>query len=265
MRSLARSIRRPDRGGEPLPSVYSTFEQSGVYLRRGEVTMVAAPPGAGKSSLGLDIATKIKRPTLYFSADSTELTMATRLGATLTGRYMFDVEQNILRDPEWAATVLRAVEHIRWSFDSAPSFEEIAMEVEAFEEVWGEPPHLIVVDNLTDVSDDSGDEFSALRATMKGMKYLARQSNACVLVLHHTSESVEGNPCPPRRAIHGKVNQMPALILTIGASNTPLSAGFMPVACVKNRQGPADPTGQTAMWLVFDPAVMHLADPERRA
>lgn len=221
--------------------------------------MVAAPPGAGKSSLGLDIATKIKRPTLYFSADSTELTMATRLGASITGRYMFDVEQQILKDPEWASGLLRQVDHIRWSFDSAPTFDEIDLEVMAFEEVWGEPPHLIVVDNLTDVTDEAGDEFSVLRSTMKGMKYLARVSNACVLVLHHTSESVQGNPCPPRSSVHGKVNQMPALILTIGVGQP----GFMPVACVKNRQGPADVTGQTPMWLTYDPSVMHMGDPAR--
>jgi replicative DNA helicase len=259
VRSLARSIRRADKGGEPLPTVYESFERAGIFLRRGEVTMVAAPPGAGKSSLGLDIAAKIKRPTLYFSADSTELTMATRLGSTLTGRFMFDVEQQILRDPEWAGQLLREVDHIRWSFDSAPTFDDIGLDVEAFEETWGEPPHLIVIDNLTDVSDDGGDEFSALRSTMKGVKYLARVTNAAVLLLHHTSESVEGNPCPPRRAIHGKVSQMPALILTIGVAQT----GFMPVACVKNRQGPADITGQSAVWLVYDPSVMHMADPER--
>jgi predicted ATP-dependent serine protease len=260
MRSLARSIRRPDKGGEPLPTVYETLTRGGVLLRRGEVTMVAAPPGAGKSSLGLDIASKIKRPTLYFSADSTELTMATRIGATLTGRFMFDVEQQILRDPEWAGGLLKQVDHIRWSFDSAPTFEDIGLDVEAFEEVWGEPPHLIVVDNLTDVADDNGgDEFSTLRSTMKGMKYLARTSNAAVLVLHHTSEAIEGHPCPPRRAVHGKVNQMPAMILTIGNPQN----GFMPIACVKNRQGPADITGETAFWLTYDPSVMHLADPER--
>jgi replicative DNA helicase len=97
VRSLARSIRRPDKGGEPLPTIYRTFDAAGVLLRRGEVTMVAAPPGAGKSSLGVDIAFKAKVPTLYFSADSTELTMASRLAATITGRYLFDVEQEILR------------------------------------------------------------------------------------------------------------------------------------------------------------------------
>jgi replicative DNA helicase len=222
--------------------------------------MVAAPPGAGKSSLGLDIAAKIKRPTLYFSADSTELTMATRLGSMQTGRYLFDIEQQILGDPEWASEAIKGYDHIRWSFDSAPSFNDMDLEVEAFEEVWGEPPHLIVVDNVTDIgTDDGGDEFSVLRKTMKGLKYTARHKNACVLALHHTSEGIESNPCPPRRAVHGKINQIPAVILTLGQEQQ----GYLPVACVKNRQGPQDRSGQTAFWLVFDPAVMRVADPER--
>lgn len=257
MRSLARSIRRPDKGGEPLPTVYRTFEARGVMIRRGEVTMVAAPPGAGKSSLGVDIAVKTKRPCLYFSADSTELTMAARIAATATGRLLFDVEAQIVRDPTWAAQMMAHAEHIRWSFDSSPAFDDIGQEVEAFEEVWGAPPHLVVVDNVTDVQDDGGDEFSALRYTMKGLKYLARSTNAAVLALHHTSEAEQSKPCPPRRAIHGKISQMPALILTIGPGDgTP----YMPVACVKNRQGPADFTGQSAMYLAFDPSVMRLED-----
>jgi replicative DNA helicase len=262
MRSLARSIRRPDKGGEPLPTVYHTLEKAGVHFRRGEVAMLAGPPGAGKSTIGVDIAVKVGVPTLYFSADSTELTMASRLGSMLTRGDVLDIEQMILRDPQWAGDLLARVDHIRWVFDSAPSFGDIGLEVEAFEEVWGEPPHLIVVDNLTDVTDDDGggDEFSTLRNTMKGMKYLARQSDAAVLVLHHTSEANEGKPCPPRKAIHGKVSQMPALILTAAAANN----GYMALACVKNRQGPADPSGVNAMYLTYFPQIMHLSDMEER-
>lgn len=240
-----------------MPTVYATFEREGVLIRRGEVTMMAGPPGTGKSSLALDIATKMQRPTLYFSADSTELTQATRLGSLFTGRYMFDIEQNILADPIWASSVLKAVDHIRWSWDSAPSFHDVDQEIAAFEEVWGEPPHLIVVDNVTDVSADDGDEFSTLRATMRGLKYTARDKNAAVLVLHHTSESELGNPCPPRRAIHGKISQIPAVVLTVGI---PHPSGFVPIACVKSRQGRADITGSTAMRLSFDPSVMQVAD-----
>lgn len=223
--------------------------------------MVAAPPGAGKSSLGVDVAVKAKVPTLYFSADSTELTMASRIAAGYTGRLLFDVEQQVIQEPEWAAGIIRKVaDHIRWSFDSSPAFEDISEEVAAFEEEWGEPPWLTVVDNVTDVADDGGDEFSALRYTMKGLKYMARSTNTCVLALHHTSEAVQSKPCPPRSAIHGKISQMPALILTIG----PAEGAYMPVACVKNRQGPANVTGQDAMYLHFSPEVMRLEDVTER-
>jgi hypothetical protein len=259
VRSLARSIRRPDRGGEPLPTVYKTFERNGVLLRRGEVTLIAAPPGAGKSSLGLDIAIKMQRPTLYFSADSTELTQATRIGSYLTGRYMFDVEQQIMNDPEWASSILNAAEHVRWSFDSSPSFTDLDLELEAFEELWGEPPHLTVVDNLTDIiTQENGDEFSNLRATMRGLKYSARDKNTSVLVLHHTSEGDYGEVCPSRKSIHGKVSQVPAVVMTLGDAMA--YGGHLPIACVKNRQGMQDRTGKTAMWLNFNPAVMHLSD-----
>lgn len=188
--------------------------------------------------------------------------MATRVGSMLTGRYMFDVERQILDDPEWASGILRGADHIRWVFEGSLALEDLGMEVEAFEEMWGEPPHLIVVDNVTDVGDEGGDEFSQLRRTMRDLKGMARATNAHIMALHHTSEAVEANPCPPRFAVHGKVNQVPALILTIGA---PHPGGYMPVACVKNRQGPDDRSGNRAMYLTFDPAVMRLADMERQA
>jgi hypothetical protein len=62
-------------------------------------------------------------------------------------------------------------------------------------------------------------------------------------------------PCPPRKAIHGKVNQTPAMILTLG-----VAPGHMPVAVVKNRYGPADQSGTTAQYLSFDPSRMTIKD-----
>lgn len=123
--------------------------------------------------------------------------------------------------------------------------------------MWGQPPALIVVDNLIDITGDEGDEFAALRGTCRAMKHLARALDSCVLVLHHTSEAVDGKPCPPRRAVHGKVSQLPGLILTLA-----VQPGALLVAPVKNRYGPADASGQTAYWLKFDAATMRLTDPE---
>ena len=127
----------------------------------------------------------------------------------------------------------------------------------SFEEVHGENPHLIVLDNLIDITDGGGEEWSSMRQTMKEIKFLARDTNAAVLILHHTSEAFDSNPCPPRAAIQGKVSQLPALICTIGQTTN----GMMGVAPVKNRYGKANASGNEPVYLSFNPEFMYLADP----
>ena len=56
MRTLARAVGGKDIGGEPLPSVFRTFDANKVVIRRSEVSMIAGTPGAGKSTLALAIA-----------------------------------------------------------------------------------------------------------------------------------------------------------------------------------------------------------------
>jgi len=130
----------------------------------------------------------------------------------------------------------------------------------AFEELWGCAPTLIVVDNLMDISNDGGEEFAGMRSTIKELKYLARDTNSAILVLHHTKESYAGTPCQPRSALQGMVAQLPALICTVGSD----APGYIAVAPVKNRYGKADPSGGTAHWLQFNPEIMDVSDiPDR--
>ena len=51
MRTLVRSVGRSDIGGEPLPSVFKSFESNKIILRRAEVSMLAGTPGVGKSTV----------------------------------------------------------------------------------------------------------------------------------------------------------------------------------------------------------------------
>jgi predicted ATP-dependent serine protease len=81
MKTLRRSIGKPEVGGEPLPPTFQAFQREGIILRRAEVTVIAGTPGAGKSSIALHIAARLKQPTLYFSADTNAHTMAMRLVA----------------------------------------------------------------------------------------------------------------------------------------------------------------------------------------
>ncbi len=168
-------------------------------------------------------------------------------------------EQLLKREPNQAEEILTLNNHLFWSFESTPTLKDLDDEVSAFETVWGRSPTLIVVDNLMDIAMDGHEEFQGMRAAMKELKYLARDTNACVLVLHHTKEGFIGTPCQPRSAIQGLVNQIPALILTIGQEIIGESI-YLCVAAVKNRYGRADATGNTFTMLSFDPASMQLKD-----
>jgi predicted ATP-dependent serine protease len=241
--------------------VFRTFDANKVVIRRSEVSMIAGTPGAGKSTLALAIALRAKVPTLYVSADTNAHTMAMRLLSMITSKSQSDAEHMLNEDIEGSRkTINDSSGHIFWSFESAPTLADLDQEVEAFEELWGCSPTLIVVDNLMDISNDGGEEFANMRSTIKELKYLARDTNAAVLILHHTKESYTGNPCQPRSALQGMVAQLPALICTVG-TNAP---GYIAVAPVKNRYGKADPTGDTAFWLQFNPEFMDVSDiPER--
>jgi predicted ATP-dependent serine protease len=217
--------------------------------------MVAGPPGAGKSTFALALAVHAKVPTLYISADTHSHTMSLRLLAMLTGKPQQEVEPLMDQDREWAAQMLKPADHIMWEFDSAPTLKDIEDAVLAARERLGEDVHLIVLDNAVDVTLDGQDEWGGLRTLMKELKWWARETGAAVLVCHHTSEGVQGNPCPPRFALHGKVAQTPSLILTVYPQ-----LATMGVNAVKNRYGPADASGGSPVWLSYDPASMSVLD-----
>ena len=255
MRLLSRAIRTASQGGATLPVVWHSLAAQQIAIRYGEVSMIAGPPGAGKSTLALALALKTNVPTLYISADTNAHTMAMRLASMISGKSQSDVEQKLNTDIGWTKAVLQKGSHIVWSFESSPTLEDISEEVLAFEEVWGCAPSMIILDNLMDVATDGGEEFASMRAIMKELKYLARATNAAIVVLHHTSEAIAGTPCQPRSAIQGKVSQLPALICTLGTVGT-----SMGVASVKNRYGRADAGGTLMTWLAFNPEYMYIED-----
>lgn len=259
MKTLRRSIRKAEVGGEPLPPTFQSFEKAGIILRKAEVTLIAGLPGAGKSSIALHIAARLKHPTLYFSADTSAHTMAMRLISLSQNMLQTDAEILLKTSPNDCEEYLQENNHLFWCFESSPTLKDIDEEVSAFETIWGRSPTLIVIDNLMDVAMDGHEEFSGMRQAMKELKYLARDTNAAVLVLAHTKEGHDGYPCQPRSAIQGLVNQIPAMILTIGQAIAGRDS-FLCAAPVKNRYGKANPSGSDYVSLHFDPASMQLED-----
>ena len=244
----------------PLPDVWDTLASKQIKFRRGQVCMVAAAPNVGKSMFALIYAIKAKVPTLFFSADTDTATVMMRAAAHASGHNQVLVEQNLSTDSHFYDKHFDKLSHIKWVFDSSPSLDDLELEIRAYVELYGIAPELIVIDNLMNVAAETDNEWAGLRQIMMDLHDMARKTEACVLVLHHVSEQSEyGAPTnpPPRRAVHGKVSQLPALLLTLGYD--PM-AGELKVAAVKNRFGPHGSDGKDYVALFVNYGVCQISD-----
>lgn len=137
---------------------------------------------------------------------------------------------------------------IQWCFDSSPSLQDVADELDAYVELWDEYPPVIVVDNAMNIEGSSDEGSGGLRFVLSELHRLGRETGSAVLVLHHARE--EGNPLEPspREKVQGKVAQLPEIILTVA-----LDGEEFKIAPVKNRNGFQDPTGKTYRRLTAIP------------
>ena len=260
MLNLNRAWRGSNINATPLPDVWKDLALKQIKFRRGQVCMVAAAPNAGKSMFALIYAVKAKVPTLFFSADTDTATVMMRAASHLSGHSQLLVEGNLTSNRHYYDKHLDNMSNIQFVFDSSPSLDDIELEIKAYVELFGIPPELIVIDNLMNVVAESDNEWAGLRAIMVDFHDMARKTEACVMVLHHVSEQTEYGKTtfpPARRAIHGKVSQLPALILTLGFD--PLDA-TLKVAPVKNRFGPHTADGSDFATLFVNYSVCQISD-----
>ena len=197
--------------------------------------MIAGQPNAGKSLIALWMAVQMKVPTLYISADTDAYTTALRAAAMVTGHQVSSVEEAFMtgEGKDFYMEELASVTHLQFDFAPSPTLDEIDLAIRAYGEAYGEYPHMIIVDNAMNVVSMTGDEWSGLREIAKAMHHIARETDAAVLLLHHTSESENRPDLPPsRKAIQGKIAQLPEMILTVAL--LPYNGEFR-IAAVKNR------------------------------
>lgn len=259
MRSPLHSLTKVVSAGKPLPDRFDSLAVAGIKFRCGQVHMICGQPGSGKSLVSLDYVANAGVSALYFSADSDDATVVARLAAMKLGYTVDEVEAMLKTSGRvLIEEALAELQHVKFVYASSPSLDDIDEELKAFIEVFGEPPAVIVFDNLINIPSDTGDEWQGLRQLMLAMNDIARDTGSAVIVLHHTSEGEGQSNLPqPRKSIHGKVNQIPAVILTV--ANDPDENTFM-LSAVKNRSGPADPKGKKFTTLSVDFARMTLSE-----
>lgn len=264
MQTLGLSLRAKGREGEPLPPVFPQLEAMEAKIRRGQVTLIAAAPNGGKSALATTIALFSdytgfgdRVPTLYFSADSDKMTFGVRAMAAVLNIHTSVAEGLLLEKDEDAISKLDSfTDHMWVNFDSSPSPKDIDEEVDCFAYIYGEYPHLVVIDNLMDVSLYGLDERTGHDAVVDFCRQLARRTSAALLVLCHVVGAyTDGVDVIPRSGLMNKIDKRPRLILTLHKPTNNVLA----VSVVKNSNGPAESDGSFMTDIGWIPERCYLA------
>ena len=266
MLTLVQSAAVKGSAGDPLPAVWSSLEEAGTRFLRGQLALVAAGPGVGKSALVLSYALRSGVSCLYFSADSDAYVQLSRSLSILGGLDMRESSELALTGPDERIASIVGDVPVRFDYNPSPTLSSITTQVHAYEELYGDYPELIVVDNALDVVMDGSDEDQAqsLDALMAWLHELARTTEACVVVLHHvTGPYNDANQPIPLSGVKGQIGRVPELILTLHKS----LGGYgesdeIRVSTVKNRGNKADPSGTTFIPLRFDGFRMSIQDDE---
>ncbi|MFG3343338.1 AAA family ATPase [Glycomyces sp. NPDC048151] len=264
MFSLLQAHRAGSDVGVALPTVFRSFERWGARLIRGQLSLCAAPAGTGKSALGLTMALKSGVSVLYLSADSDSHVQTSRTISILTGAPLAE-SQEWTRSQTWPAEVGEALGQnlfFRWDFTPSPTVDDVEAAVACYFEIYGEFPHLIVVDNVTNIRGTSAanadDPFSGLESLMDYLHSMARETGAHVLGLHHTTAAHNDSSQPiPLSGVKGQISRVPALIITLHKAGEKL----LGASVVKNRNGRSDAGGHLSVELEADLSRMAIRDP----
>lgn len=238
--------------GDPLPQVWKTLP---TRFLRGQLGLICAAPGIGKSVFVLTYAVKARVPTFYFSADSNPFTQLSRMLSIHTGLPMEASKQSVrAKDLGDAGIELNGIP-IRFGYDASPTLDQIETSLEAYDEVYGDFPSMVVVDNITNVrgvSADEDDPFSGLESMMDYLHDMARKTGAFVVGLHHVQGKYnDGNIPIPLGGVKGQITRVPELVLTLHRIRSEFGPDLLNVSTVKDRDGNGDPSGLSFAELEF--------------
>lgn len=249
MPSLVQARRKIKDAGQPIHQSITKLKEYGAEIHRGQLSMIVAGAGAGKSLLAQAMLTfgdgrGNKNTTLYFCSDTTPDIMFRRAASMVTGYAQKEIDRMVEAGASTAIEqkVLKEASHIEWEFKTHITPTYVLERLGAYVEMHDAYPEVIVVDILRDLSDsEDADEFRALEDTTRFLRDLAAETGAAVLALHHTNGPYEDGSIPaPLSSVRGRVSKTASLIYTIHRPEP----NELRISPVKNRNGRADSSGK---------------------
>lgn len=232
-------------GGREFPRVPEFYDVYNLdwHPRYGELSMMCARSGQGKSTFALFAALRMGLKTLYFSGDMSPFQASVKVACAVQHKELDDVLEDL--DGEGRDSTLSALpDNIVFRFGEI-TFAAINRHIDAYVELYNEMPELIVVDNLMDMEGCSED-YTAQMQAMQKLHNLNRETGCAVWVLAHmTDKGEKGRSSPmtpaPRSEIKNGLSEKPETILSLALNP---HTEEMNVAIVKNRMGRQDASAQ---------------------
>jgi KaiC/GvpD/RAD55 family RecA-like ATPase len=240
--------------------------------------LILAAGGVGKSAFALEWALRLERPVLYVSLDTSLVEQAIRVLARETSTSVEDIVEGHDQDPEkwadqWSGVLSDLSYPIRFC-DSAHSVRDIDELVTAETEWWGESPHMVIVDNISDLleGEESASEY---RKVLAGLKRVARDHDTFVIALHHIrkkppksqkqrdEEDEEDEGTKPVHLSDGLYESDKHAQYVLGLWRPRWNQ--MSVGVLKNRMGPASSSGSLHTTLECDLRTMRIEHPHSAA
>ena len=185
----------PGKREQGISTGFTRFDEMTGGLRAGELIIVAARPGAGKSALALNlgwhVADRLERPVAIFSLEMSEQSLLTRAlcaaarvdSQRFRAGYLNEQERHKLRKAAQRAT------EIPFLIDDSPGATLMDLKAKLRRKEWG----LVIVDYLQLMSlkgkkENRNQEVSEIT---RGLKLLSKEINAPIVALSQLSRAVE--------------------------------------------------------------------------
>lgn len=250
MLSLAQAVDRRGSAGEPLPTVYPSLSRAGAFICKGQVTLVAGPPSGGKSLLIFNLITAMRVPTLAFILDADELTAAARFAGVVTAEDFLKIRDDI---DAYRPVLAERVDHVKAHFHASDK-DDLELQLAAYEQRFGLPPDLLVLDNIGNISSGYDNEWAVIKGLILELDKLAKANQMAVIATAHMTD-IETTVPLPRSKLLGKGSQFPRVILSTAVD--PYN-GELKIAVVKASSGPSDVMARHPITLYANFGTMQL-------
>ncbi len=183
-----------------VPSGFTDVDNLFHGFRGGDLIILAARPGVGKTSFALNLAVNAAKagcPTAFFSLEMSASQLVQRILCSEAQIGLEKVRGGFLGESDWQsmADAMQRLSNIELYIDDTPSLSILEARAKARRELHGKQNGLIVVDYLQLMQPPQarkdGNRAVEVGEISRGLKVLAKEMNMPVIALSQLSRAIE--------------------------------------------------------------------------